>query len=306
MKEIPRISVLMITYKQEGVIKRALDSLVAQKEYLFEVCINDDCSPDGTWNILQEYALKYPDFIKPIRNSRNLGIFENIEATWLRPKGDIVTRLAGDDESPAGYYKGILDYIEANNIDYKNELFSVFCDYKQVNINGDFIVFRNQLAGRFDPIKLHIRKLLSNRGACYSVKVLKRFIPVSEGRSYVAELVQEYQVHLFSKTHYYIPLIGNIYYAQRGVSSRMSKSESLDSHLGTYDRLVPFLEKHHYVLDKKDMAFIKYMKAYRRKEYTSALWYWIKSIDISLGVYGLGLQRILFVIKNRLLKHIEK
>ena len=51
LENIPKISVLVICYKQENVIRRAMDSLIAQKDYIYEICINDDKSPDKKWEI---------------------------------------------------------------------------------------------------------------------------------------------------------------------------------------------------------------------------------------------------------------
>lgn len=302
LPDIPRISVLMITYKQENLVGRALDSLLSQKDYIYEICINDDCSPDGTWNVLQQYAQQYPDLIKPVRNEHNLGIFENIEATWKRPTGDIIYRLAGDDECGKDYFRQVIEFIQKRGIDYKNELFCIYGDYKQINADGKSIVYRNNMIQQHDPVKLYVRKLLSNRSACYSNKVLEKFVKVSEGRSLGVEFVSECQLHLFAEHNYYIPVIGNIYYAQIGVSAHMSRSESKTSHIQTYDKLVAFLEQHGRPLDKKDRNYVKYMQAYRSKNTKQALKYYLKGIDLSLGLKGLQFRRILFVYFNRILK----
>lgn len=302
LANIPRVSVLMLTYNQEKLVSRALDSLLSQKDYIYEICINDDCSPDGTWNVLQRYAQQYPDLVKPVRNEHNLGIFENIEASWKRPTGDIIYRLAGDDECGKDYFRQVIEFIQKNNIDYKNELFCIYGDYKQVNADGKTIVYRNDMVQKHDPIKLHVRKLLSNRSACYSKKVLDKFVKVSEGRSYSVEFAIEYQVHLFTEHNYYIPVIGNIYYAQIGVSAHMNRNESKAGHILTYDKLVTFLEQHGHPLDKKDSNYVKYMKAFRSRNMKQAMKYYLKSIDLSLGLKGLQLRRIFFVYFNRILK----
>ena len=80
----------------------------------------------------------------------------------------------------------------------------------------------------------------------------------------------------------------------------MNKKESKDSHIGAYEALVPFLEKHGHPLDKKDLAFVDYIKAYRSKQWIKAFLKYISSIDYSLGLYGLQLHRIMFVIQNKL------
>ena len=64
----PRHSVIIITYNQEHLIKRALDSVVCQKDYLYEIIISDDCSTDYTWKVVLEYQRKYPSLLKPYRN----------------------------------------------------------------------------------------------------------------------------------------------------------------------------------------------------------------------------------------------
>ncbi len=296
-----RISVLMITYNQEQVIKRTIDSLVAQRDSIYEICINDDCSTDGTFEQLMLYAEKYPCLVKPVRNLHNLGIFQNIEAVWKRPKGDVVYIMAGDDEAGPGYFKAVLEYIKIKNIDWKNELFCIYGDYKQIEPNGREIVYSNSMAPKHDAIKLKLRKLISNRSACFSKKVLEKFEIVSEGRSYSAESVQDGQLALFSEKNYYIPTVGNIYYAGIGVSSQMNSKEHKDNTNEGYKRLISFILRHDYKLDKKDIFFIEFVKAYRSGYKLRALKNYIKSIDLSLGLSGLGLNRILFVLKKRLM-----
>ena len=134
---IPRISVLVITYRQENLIGRTLDSLLIQKDYLYEICVSDDCSPDNTWGVLQDYHKRYPDIIKLHRNNPNVGIFKNIECTWTMPTGDVINQIAGDDTTPDGWYKTVVEYILNSNIDYKNELFCIYGDYKAVYPSGD-------------------------------------------------------------------------------------------------------------------------------------------------------------------------
>ena len=136
LENIPKISVLVICYKQENVIRRAMDSLIAQKDYIYEICINDDKSPDKTWEILLEYQAKYPDLVKPVRNDPNLGIFQNIEATWKRPMGDMIYQLSGDDECGKDYFKHVVEFVLEKGIDYKNQAFCVYGDYVQINKNG--------------------------------------------------------------------------------------------------------------------------------------------------------------------------
>lgn len=223
LQGLPKISVLIISYKQEELIKRAIDSLLAQKDYIYEICISDDCSPDRTWEVLQNYDKQYPGLFNIHQNSKNVGIFENIEQSWKLPKGDIIYQLAGDDECGAGWFKSVIDYIIDNKIDYKNELFCVYGDYEVVFPNRDTIIFKNNLVkSNYYLLGLALRGLISNRSTCFSINVLRKFENVSMGRSHIAELIQDRQLQVFCEHNYYISKTGNRYYAEIGVSSSMN------------------------------------------------------------------------------------
>ena len=198
---IPKISVLVITYKQEDIVGRTLDSLISQRDYLYEICISDDCSPDGTWDVLQDYQKRYPDLIKLHRQDPNVGIFENTEYSWTMPTGDIINEIAGDDTTPEGWYKAVIDYIIKKNIDYKNELFCVYGDFAAIYPNGDSMLFRQNavLKKPNDALRMAIRGIIGGRGCCYSVKILHKFEKVSQGRSHIAEMFVSTQL-LYSKS----------------------------------------------------------------------------------------------------------
>ena len=57
-------SIILITYNQEGCVRRALDSILAQRSYIYEVVVSDDCSTDKTWEIIVDYSLRFPELIK--------------------------------------------------------------------------------------------------------------------------------------------------------------------------------------------------------------------------------------------------
>ncbi len=66
------VSVLCATYNQEKYIRQCLEGFVMQKtNFPFEVIVNDDASTDKTPKIIQEYADKYPNIIKPIYQKEN-------------------------------------------------------------------------------------------------------------------------------------------------------------------------------------------------------------------------------------------
>lgn len=225
---IPRISVLVICYKQEELIKRAINSLLAQKDYIYEICVSDDCSPDKTWDVLQDYNRQYPGLFKLNRNEPNIGIFENIEKTWEMPTGDIVYQLSGDDECGEGWFKAVVNFIQDNHIDYNNELFCVYGNVETVFPSGDVIVNHgNRAVLKYDnSFSLAIRSFITGRSACYSINILKKFFKCSNERSYCAENAIDRELQIFTKRTYYINAVGNRYYSGIGVSSNEMKQKT--------------------------------------------------------------------------------
>jgi glycosyltransferase involved in cell wall biosynthesis len=98
MNSEPKISVLMITYNHARFIRQALDSVLAQKtDFSYEVVIGDDASPDGTGAILAEYAEKFPDRIRLLHRTQNIGMNANLADTLAACRGEYVAVLEGDD-----------------------------------------------------------------------------------------------------------------------------------------------------------------------------------------------------------------
>ena len=74
------VSISCITYNHAQYIRQCLDGfLMQQTNFAFEVLIHDDCSTDGTTEIIKEYELMYPDIIKPIYDKNTANIILNGE-----------------------------------------------------------------------------------------------------------------------------------------------------------------------------------------------------------------------------------
>ena len=304
---IPKISVLIICYRQEKLIHRAIDSLLAQKDYLYEICVSDDCSPDGTWDVLIEYRNHYPDLIKLHRNEHNLGIFKNIEQVYSMPTGEIVTRLAGDDEVGEGWYETVVYYILKNKIDYKNELFCIYGDYKCIYLNGDSIVHKHSAISKCDDsFRLALRGVINGRGCCYSKRILDKFQIVSQGRSHIAENAQDRQLQIFTEKNYYIPMVGNIYYSAIGISTHLTeklKQERMQIWPYSIKRFKDFGIE----LKKKDQMYIKHRMTYqeyvywgKKKRAVLSLLYFIRSFDLKIIMASDIIRGGIFAIRRRL------
>lgn len=95
-----KVTVWLSTYNQAPYVAQALDSILMQKtDFPYEIVAADDCSTDGTQEIILEYQKRYPEKIvtyftpeniggcKKLTNCIDLGLF----------RGDYLSYLEGDD-----------------------------------------------------------------------------------------------------------------------------------------------------------------------------------------------------------------
>lgn len=303
---IPKISVYIITYNQEGVIQRTLESIICQRDYVYEICVSDDCSSDRTWDILLEYDKNYPGLFKLNRNVPNLGIFENTEKVWTMPTGDIVHDLAGDDSVGNGWFKTVIEFIQNNRIDYKNELFCIYGDYKCIYPNGDTVLHKQDAISKYnDAFRLALRGVIGGRGCCYSIKILHKFKNVSKGRSHIAENAMDRQLQIYSEHNYYIPYESNIYYSGIGVSTRITE-ELKQERLLIWPYSIECFEKFGVNLRARDRSYIKHCMAFQRflffggiRNIIVAVWYYIVSFDFRIFRASDSIHGIVFAIRRR-------
>lgn len=68
----PLVQVFTMAYNHAPYIRQTIESILAQKtDFPFQLLIHDDASTDGTAEIIQEYARKYPDKVVPILETEN-------------------------------------------------------------------------------------------------------------------------------------------------------------------------------------------------------------------------------------------
>ncbi len=98
------VSICCLAYNHKNYIRKALDSFLMQKtNFKFEILINDDCSTDGTTEIIKEYEAKYPDIIKPLYQQENQysksfkGHMMSFNFNFPRVSGKYVAMCEGDD-----------------------------------------------------------------------------------------------------------------------------------------------------------------------------------------------------------------
>ena len=97
----PCVTFALLAYNQERFIREAVDGALAQTYSPLEIILSDDCSPDRTFEIMQEMAAIYkgPHKIVLNRNSVNLGFISHLRHIAEVANGGLLILSAGDDVS---------------------------------------------------------------------------------------------------------------------------------------------------------------------------------------------------------------
>ena len=104
------ISIAMATYNGERFIVDQINSIISQSITDWELIICDDCSTDGTINILNTYEEK-DSRIKVFRNEQNLGYARNFEKAISLCVGDYIALADQDDIWLPNHLKVLIENI---------------------------------------------------------------------------------------------------------------------------------------------------------------------------------------------------
>ena len=97
-RQSPLISVVMSVFNDQNFLDEAIQSILNQTLGDFEFIIFDDCSTDGSTNILRSYAEK-DDRIQLHINTVNVGLTKNLNMAISKAKGEFIARMDADDVS---------------------------------------------------------------------------------------------------------------------------------------------------------------------------------------------------------------
>lgn len=254
-----RIVVSIVTYNQEDFIGRALDSVLQQKEWgLYRIIVSDDCSSDRTWEILQEYKVRFPELLCIYRNEHNLGVYQNFEKTdTYLPDSDLYASLSGDDAYCDGYFEAVQKLIIEKQID-TNDAVGIYSDWKVVTPDGtENVHCQDRALSGYSAWELKIRSIITNRSLIVTKKVREGVKPTILDKGLrVAESIYDVQLPLNIKKIYYFHQTTTIYYSGIGVSKFLTIKGS-DYHttqgVAKWNHFIDL-----YIQNKRDLNYAKY------------------------------------------------
>lgn len=190
-KDKPLVSVAIITYNQKDYLRECIESCLEQDYPNFEVVVADDCSTDGTQEMLREYDTKYPGKFVLKLAEKNQGITPNSNVAHFACSGKYIAWMGGDDLMLPGKISNQVEFMESNpdcTISYHD------LDVFQSETNKSLYLFSVKNRPREGKVDISIKYGVFN-GACSSMvrkdktprNGFNQFIPVASDWLYWVE-----------------------------------------------------------------------------------------------------------------------
>lgn len=107
-----QVSVIMGIYNCAATLDEAVQSILSQTKDSWELIMCDDGSSDDTYAIAERYRSSYPDRIRLIRNSANMGLNYTLNRCLKLAQGEYIARQDGDDMSTPRRFEIQVDTLE--------------------------------------------------------------------------------------------------------------------------------------------------------------------------------------------------
>jgi glycosyltransferase involved in cell wall biosynthesis len=107
----PKISVILPVYNGEKYLAEAINSILSQTYRDFELIIVNDCSSDGTSEILSTYI---DERIRIINNSSNLKLSRSLNKGIETAQGQFIARMDADDVSLPERFEKQVAFLEGH------------------------------------------------------------------------------------------------------------------------------------------------------------------------------------------------
>lgn len=162
-----KISIIVPVYNSEKYLRRCLDSLVNQTLKDIEIILVNDCSTDGSLNILNKYEIEYPNKITIVNLKENKGPGGARNAGIDLANGEYIGFVDSDDEVSCEMFEYL--YKIAKRADYD----MVDCKFFNEYLNTNILSTDKNAAGILNLEKR--RLIITNPGYVWS-KIIRRSI----------------------------------------------------------------------------------------------------------------------------------
>lgn len=221
-----KITVGIICYNRKEYIRECLDSILSQSVNK-EVIVIDDCSNDGTYEILKEYIAKG---VHIYRNDKNKGTVYTRLRCMKKAKGDYLLMVDADDKLIDNSLEKLYNEATKEKADILE--FSVDGDgsnylykYRKTKFEGDLLEeYRKGAIGN-----TLCNKLISK---CVYKKVYEKLKDCNKQANYSDVLMILYSLLSEAKTLNQTSIIGYYYFGSRGMTSNLTEIEKFENYCG--------------------------------------------------------------------------
>ncbi|MGW2571742.1 bifunctional glycosyltransferase/CDP-glycerol:glycerophosphate glycerophosphotransferase [Streptomyces sp. NPDC001537] len=130
---MPRFSVIVPAFKVQAYLQECLESVLSQSYPDLELIAVDDCSPDASGAIIDEFAARDPR-VQPLHLTENQGLGAARNAGLARASGDYLVFLDGDDTLTPHALRAIADRLKETG-----EPDVVVYDYARIYWSGETV-----------------------------------------------------------------------------------------------------------------------------------------------------------------------
>lgn len=132
MNDTPKVSVIITTYRNEGFISEAIQSVLNQDYDDYEIIVTEDCGGDGTY----EEALAFSsDKVRVFQNPKNLGQHRNKMRAVGLSRGKLLKFVDGDDFMLPGGLRHLVETYDK----YEGEAGFILGRTRRVDEKGNFL-----------------------------------------------------------------------------------------------------------------------------------------------------------------------
>ena len=274
-----KVDILLATYNGEKYLKEQIESLLDQTYTNIQIIISDDCSTDGTRDILKSYENN--EKIKVYYQENNLGYVKNFEFLLKKVESDLYMLCDQDDFWKKEKVEKIVDKLQKENLDL------VFGDLEVVdeNLNLLYPSYNKymHLAHKID--KYHkdyrLQYLYNCMTGCTMMskkKFLDKILPLPTNSKY---MIHDYWIGLIVSLNGKVGYLDKPYilYRQHGKNQVGTKKASqtashldtvrnlsIDTRIGTFETYVQHEEIFTEKLRKQNKEALEYFKMIRNKK----------------------------------------
>lgn len=93
----PAVTVIAVCYNHARFLHECLNSIAVQTMQEFQLIVADDCSTDGSADLIEKWLAEHKPNALFIRHTVNIGLCKTLNESLLHARGDFISMIATDD-----------------------------------------------------------------------------------------------------------------------------------------------------------------------------------------------------------------